>query len=109
MLAGEQQAAVTVAVEALMEAKPNPDTDGYAVFDPKAPLGKAQRPAGGFKEAIVFMIGGGNYLEYESLAVWASRAQPAPKTVVYGATELMTGERFLGQLAELGRKSRAVP
>ena len=36
LLAGEQQAAVTVAVEALMDGKPSPDTDAYAVFDPKA-------------------------------------------------------------------------
>jgi sec1 family domain-containing protein 1 len=35
LLAGEQQAAVTVAMEALMEARPNPETDNYAVFDPK--------------------------------------------------------------------------
>lgn len=35
LLAGEQQAAVTVAMEALMEGRPSPDTDGYAVFDPK--------------------------------------------------------------------------
>lgn len=33
----------------------------------QAPAGRAQRPAGPFKEAIVFMVGGGNYLEYESL------------------------------------------
>lgn len=107
LLAGEQQAAVTVAVEALMDVKPNPDTDSYCLFDPKAPAGRAQRPAGPFKEAIVFMIGGGNYLEYESLSCWASRAQPAPKHIVYGATELLSGEAFLQQLAELGRKSGA--
>lgn len=35
------------------------------------------------------MLGGGNYLEAESLACWAGRAQPAPKQVVYGATELL--------------------
>jgi hypothetical protein len=105
LLAGEQQAAVTVAVEALMEGKPNPDTDAYRTFDPKAPAGRAQRPAGPFKEAIVFMIGGGNYLEWESLVCWAQRAQPTPKHVVYGATELLSGEEFIGQLAELGRRS----
>ena len=33
MLAGEQQAAVTVAVEALMDAKP--DAESFATFDPK--------------------------------------------------------------------------
>lgn len=36
LLAGEQQAAVTVAVEALMEGRSNnPDIEGYAFFDPK--------------------------------------------------------------------------
>ncbi|KAL4519913.1 hypothetical protein Ndes2526B_g01526 [Nannochloris sp. 'desiccata'] len=107
LLAGEQQAAVTVAVEALMDGKPNPDTDGYRTFDPKGPGGRAQRPAGPFKEAIVFMIGGGNYLEWESLVCWAQRAQPTPKYVVYGATELLSGEEFISQLAELGRRSNA--
>jgi len=34
LLAGEQQAAVTVAVEALMDAKP--EADAFATFDPKA-------------------------------------------------------------------------
>jgi hypothetical protein len=53
------------------------------------------------------MIGGGNYLEWESLATWAARAQPAPKHVVYGATELLSGEQFVAQLAELGRRSGA--
>jgi hypothetical protein len=35
LLAGEQQAAVTVAVEGLMDAKPSPDLDNFATFDPK--------------------------------------------------------------------------
>lgn len=109
LLAGEQQAAVTVAMEALMDGRPSPDTDAYATFDPKAPAGRAQRPAGPFKEALVFMLGGGNYLEYESLSCWASRAQPAAKRIVYGATDLLAGEQFLQQLSALGVKSGAAP
>ena len=35
MLAGEQQAAVTVAVEGLMESKPIPELEAFATFDPK--------------------------------------------------------------------------
>jgi hypothetical protein len=54
----------------------------------------------------VFMIGGGNYLEYESLVTWASRATP-PKSVVYGATDLLSPAQFVEQLAELGRRSGA--
>jgi sec1 family domain-containing protein 1 len=106
LLAGEQQAAVTVAVEALMDGRAGPEADGYACFDPKGPAGgAAPRPSAPAREAIVFVVGGGNYLEYESLATWASRAQPVPRSVVYGATEVLTGEEFLGQLAELGRRS----
>ena len=52
----------------------------------------------------MFMVGGGNYLEYESLVTWAQRSQP-PKTVMYGATELLNGEAFVAQLAELGGQS----
>ncbi len=70
----------------------------------QAPAGRPSRAAGPYREAIVFMIGGGNYLEAESLATWASRAQPQ-KSVIYGATDVLTGEQFAGQLAELGRRS----
>jgi hypothetical protein len=34
------------------------------------------RAKGPFREAMVFMIGGGNYLERETLSAWASRSQP---------------------------------
>ena len=35
ILAGEQQAAVTVAVEGLMEARPAPELESFAYYDPK--------------------------------------------------------------------------
>lgn len=38
---------------------------------------------------------------------WASRAQPTPKHIVYGATDLLAGEQFLQQLSTLGHKSGA--
>ncbi|KAK9915015.1 hypothetical protein WJX75_003656 [Coccomyxa subellipsoidea] len=104
LLAGEQQAAVTVAVEGLMDAKPSPELDSFLTFDPKAAPGRASKASGPHKEAIVFMIGGGNYLEYESLITWAGRATP-PKSVIYGASDLLTGGQFAAQLAELGRRS----
>jgi hypothetical protein len=107
LLAGEQQAAVTVAVEALMDGRPSPETDAYLTLDPRGAPGAAPRPAGAFREALVFVVGGGNYLEWESLATWAARQQPAPKTVAYGATELLGGDEFAAQLAELGRRSGA--
>lgn len=40
---------------------------------------------------------------------WASRAQPTPKHIVYGATDLLAGEQVLQQLSILGHKSGAAP
>lgn len=66
--------------------------------------GRPSKALGPFKEAIVFMVGGGNYLEYESLSVYASRSTP-PKSIVYGATDLLAPEVFAKQLGELGRRA----
>ncbi|KAL3150976.1 hypothetical protein ABBQ32_000716 [Trebouxia sp. C0010 RCD-2024] len=104
LLAGNQQAAVTVAVEGLMDAKASADPDAFITFDPKVVPGRASKAAGPFKEAVVFMIGGGNYLEYESLSLYASRSQP-PKNILYGATDIISPEAFAKQLADLGKQS----
>ncbi|KAL5984206.1 Vesicle trafficking between the ER and Golgi [Asimina triloba] len=107
LLSGGRQLALTRTVEALMEGKPNPEVDSYLVFDPRAP--KSSTGAGGshlkgsFKEAIVFMIGGGNYVEYGSLQELAQRQQPS-KHFIYGTTEILTGAEFVEQLTLLGQK-----
>ncbi|PIA56813.1 hypothetical protein AQUCO_00700872v1 [Aquilegia coerulea] len=106
LLSGDRQLALTRAVEALMEGRPNPEIESYLVFDPRAPKsssGAAAHLKGPFKEAIVFMIGGGNYVEYEGLQELAQRQQPV-KHIVYGTTELLTGMQFVEQLTQLGQK-----
>ncbi|KAK8314936.1 hypothetical protein V6Z12_D01G206200 [Gossypium hirsutum] len=71
LLSSDRQLALTRTVEALMEGKPNPEIDSYLVFDPRAPKSSSGTSSshlkGPFKEAIVFMIGGGNLGEYGSL------------------------------------------
>ncbi|KAI9123861.1 hypothetical protein K1719_005161 [Acacia pycnantha] len=107
LLSNDRQLALTRTVEALAEGRPNPEIDSYLAFDPRAP--KPGSGAGGshlkgpFKEAIVFMIGGGNYVEYGSLQELAQRQQPV-KHVIYGTTEILTGEDFVEQLTMLGQK-----
>lgn len=109
LLSGEQQAAVTVAVESLMDGKPNPDVDDYLMFDPKsAATAPKKRTQQSFREAVVFIIGGGNYLEWGSLGTWAARSQPIPKSIIYGATDILTGEEMVQQLGDLGRRSSRV-
>ncbi|KAL5713843.1 Vesicle trafficking between the ER and Golgi [Ranunculus cassubicifolius] len=107
LLSSDRQLALTRTVESLIDGKPNPEIDSYLMFDPRAP--KSSSGAGGnhsrgpFKEAIVFMIGGGNYVEYEGLQELAQRQQPV-KHIIYGTTEVLTGAHFVEQLTLLGQK-----
>lgn len=107
LLSGGRELAVTRIVEALMEGKPNPEVDDYLTFDPRAPRsgsGSASYLKGPFKEGIVFMIGGGNYVEYMSLMGLAQRSSQPAKHVIYGTTEVLTGVEFIEQLKVLGQK-----
>jgi sec1 family domain-containing protein 1 len=105
LLSDGRQLALTRTVEALMEGKPNPEVDDYLLFDPRASRsGTGGQFKGPFREAIVFMIGGGNYIEYRNLMELEHRSQPS-KHVIYGATEILSGVEFIHQLAELGQKA----
>lgn len=57
------------------------ETDDYLHFDPKlsrsASGGKAPKNKVGFQEAIVFVVGGGNYVEYQNLQEYAQVSQQA--------------------------------
>jgi hypothetical protein len=129
LLRGDRRGAVARAAEALAANQSGvAEVDTFAYFDPKAPPSERERlppapppgapPAASFRKAIVFVAGGGNYAEYrECVALgkpagrraddaYASRSGTGAVSVVYGATELVTGAEFVGQLAELGRKSR---
>lgn len=105
LLSDGRQLALTRTVEALMEGKPSPEVDDYLMFDPRAPRsGTGGQFKGPFGEAVVFMIGGGNYIEYKSLMELGQHSQPS-KHVIYGATEILSGAEFIHQLAELGQKA----
>lgn len=107
LLSNDRQLALARTVEALIEGRPNPETDSYLSFDPRAPKSgsgaSSSHLKGPFKEAIVFMIGGGNYVEYCSLQELAQHQQPA-KHIIYGTTEILTGVDFVEQLTFLGQK-----
>ncbi|KAG9076705.1 Vesicle trafficking between the ER and Golgi [Ceratobasidium sp. UAMH 11750] len=87
------------------------DTDDYLFLDPRAPRqqsGKAKRM--GHAEAVVFVVGGGGYVEYTNLQEWAGRQasntvnMPA-KRVTYGSTEIVNPESFMKVLSVLGAET----
>jgi len=99
---------VTKIVDNLMESRSSPETDDYRYFDPKLHRpqdnASAARNRQTFNDAIVFMIGGGNYIEYQNLQDYAkTRAPTATKRIVYGCTELANASQFLQQLSKLGQ------
>ncbi|ORX84001.1 Sec1-like protein [Basidiobolus meristosporus CBS 931.73] len=98
---------VTKVVEQMMD--PNSginETDDYLYFNPKlsrSSVGKYTRGKVPFQEAIVFVVGGGNYVEYQNLQEFAQR-QVIKKKITYGSTELLTPSGFLQQLGMLGKE-----
>jgi sec1 family domain-containing protein 1 len=113
-LPARKELTVTRLVEALMEpssasTQALQDTDDYLLFDPRAtrsrtPQGKGRMQ---FQEGVVFVVGGGGYVEYTNLMEWASNksgreGMGAGKKVTYGSTEIMTPSSFIRVLGELG-------
>jgi len=93
---------VTRIVDSIMNLKEsNLGIQNYLYFDPKFPMGSAPRKTTPFKEAIVFIVGGSNYVEYQNLKEYSlksDKGQLIEKKVIYGSTEIVTGESFLKQL-----------
>ncbi|KAG0743310.1 hypothetical protein G6F57_000286 [Rhizopus arrhizus] len=78
----------------------------FLYFDPKVSKNsKAPRSHKvAFQEAIVFVVGGGNYLEYQNLQELANQNNSKRK-ITYGSTEILSPQQFLDQLATLGKDS----
>ncbi|XP_071392097.1 sec1 family domain-containing protein 1, partial [Centroberyx affinis] len=96
---------VTRILDNLMEMKSHPETDDYRYFDPKMLRGSESsipRNKNPFQEAIVFVVGGGNYIEYQNLVDYAKSKQG--KKVLYGCSELFNAAQFTKQLSQLGQK-----
>ncbi|XP_034432413.1 sec1 family domain-containing protein 1 [Hippoglossus hippoglossus] len=96
---------VTRILDHLMEMKSHPETDDYRYFDPKMLRGSESsipRNKNPFQEAIVFVVGGGNFIEYQNLVDYAKSKQG--KKVVYGCSELFNAAQFIKQLSQLGQK-----
>jgi hypothetical protein len=64
---------ITRVTDVICEMKPNTEDETFLYLDPKikAHSGEIPRQRSPFREAIVFVIGGGNYNEYHNLVAYA--------------------------------------
>ncbi|BEI92684.1 uncharacterized protein CcaverHIS019_0503120 [Cutaneotrichosporon cavernicola] len=113
-LPAKKELTITRLVEALMEpstaaTQALQDTDDYLLFDPKATRSRnlqSGRTRTQYQESVVFVVGGGGYVEYSNLQEWASRSQRegggGGKRITYGSTEVLNPTGFVKALADLG-------
>ncbi|GMH40349.1 hypothetical protein BSKO_08253 [Bryopsis sp. KO-2023] len=110
LLSGARKSPLVAVVESLMDGKVDSSGAGPAddmrKFDPKTARGESGESRGGqvHREAVVFLIGGGNYQEREAVEVWAMSGT-TPRQVAYGSTDMVSPEKFVEQLGELARRS----
>lgn len=106
----EHKLPITKVVDALMEVKSKPEVEDYRYFDPKLlrtvdsnTMARSKSP---FPEAIVFVVGGGNYIEYQNLVDYAKgkSAGTGMRRIIYGCSQLFNASQFLKQLAKLGQE-----
>ena len=128
---------LTKIVDEVMEQKQGKHNEEYKYLDPKILRGQdgAQIPRTKtpFNDAIVFVVGGGNYIEYQNLQDYARNKNAAfgsstckivnkrispiiltvffilvsaasQRRIVYGSTQLMNADQFLTQLTRLGKE-----
>uniref|UniRef100_A0A1A9VZV3 Protein sly1 homolog n=1 Tax=Glossina brevipalpis TaxID=37001 RepID=A0A1A9VZV3_9MUSC len=102
---------ITKLTEQIMESRSNPDTDDYLYLDPKLLKGGDVMPKNRapFQDAVVFVIGGGNYIEYQNLVDYMRQKQSsnASKRIIYGSTTLTNAQQFLKELSALGSEIKS--
>lgn len=99
---------ITNIVEAIMDplnsSKKNLDiTNEYLYFDPRITRGSHEKVPRRqtYNKSLVFVVGGGNFFEYQNLQEWAHQQENNKKNVMYGSTALITPNDFLKELCEL--------
>lgn len=103
----EHKLPLTKIIEGLMDTNTSRSKEAlqYKYLDPKANIGSELR-INNFKDAILFVVGGGNYVEYQNLVDYCnSRNKNIPSMddyckLIYGATDLMNAEQFLNELSK---------
>ncbi|XP_076048320.1 sec1 family domain containing Slh [Oratosquilla oratoria] len=103
----ENKLPITRIVDHLMEMRSSEEEKEYRYFDPKllrpgdsnASSARSRTP---FQDAVIFVVGGGNYVEYTNLVSYAKRKTGMNKRIIYGCSNLVNAEQFINELNKLG-------
>eukprot|EP00929_Paragymnodinium_shiwhaense_P037017 TRINITY_DN19798_c0_g1_i2.p1 TRINITY_DN19798_c0_g1~~TRINITY_DN19798_c0_g1_i2.p1 ORF type:complete len:639 (-),score=113.12 TRINITY_DN19798_c0_g1_i2:148-2064(-) len=91
-------------MDELVDHKTGGVTENYLYLDPKAaPVAYGAEPTrirAPFRRAMAFVVGGGNYVELQSLAEWA---QASNRHISYGSTDIVSPSQFVDELGNLGQ------
>jgi len=104
LVVGHRKLPITRTVDCLSDLKQSAETDNFLVFDPKIMRrtdSVVPTLRNTFNDVYVFVVGGGNYVEYQNLMSYME--QHPGKRVVYGSSEIMDSHTFLEQLTKLGQ------
>ncbi|CRG97356.1 Sec1 family protein, putative [Plasmodium gallinaceum] len=95
---------ITKLVETLLENKPSSLNDQFIYIDPKTPpsnnMDKLYIKQENIKDCIIFMIGGGNYIEVSALKDLEEKLN---KKIIYGTTDFIRPVNFVEELNEIGK------
>lgn len=104
---------LTKMVESLTEVKTNvaagimqtsSEADQYLAFDPKLmSASRDWKPTHSASDVIVFVVGGGNYVEYQNIIDY-SKNRGGIQRITYGCTEMVNPLEFSKQLTNLGKR-----
>ncbi|KAI0461374.1 hypothetical protein LJB42_001042 [Komagataella kurtzmanii] len=117
LLPDKKQLPITNIVESIMEPSLATQesiklTDDYLYFDPISTRGVHSKPPKRqqYNNSIVFVVGGGNYLEYQNLQEWVTKTNTSnvngTKSVIYGSTSIVTANEFLKECSLLGAEAK---
>jgi hypothetical protein len=127
---------VTKIVDSLAEGRVCAENESYCCLDPRSKLMNTQHVESSvlktlrYPDVMVFTLGGGCYNEYYNILELVKHKLSAsgggnsttpvlqntsinhnttyfPRNLIYGCTELVSGEKFLSQLKQLGNKPPA--
>ncbi|CAD2099210.1 hypothetical protein YYG_02951 [Plasmodium vinckei petteri] len=104
LLPKRREIKITKLVETLIENKPSALNDQFIYIDPKNPpntkMNNLYIKNENIKDCIIFIIGGGNYIEVSALKDLEEKIN---KKIIYGSTDFVRAESFVQELNETGR------